>query len=141
MAPPLVELESLEQARATLAAAEARLAAAGADAAAVKLQTALCEQARRSLRKVEDWRSGAVSITVYVWQLGELFVVACPGCVLCSVPLQCAGAGAVCLYACFACHAAWLPGCLPKRHGHCVDWTVLAGNRTPGYRPRFGAGE
>jgi hypothetical protein len=28
---------------------------------------------------VEDWRSGLVSITAYVWQIGQLFVVACPG--------------------------------------------------------------
>ena len=29
--------------------------------------------------KVEDWRSGAVRISVYVWQVGQTFFVACPG--------------------------------------------------------------
>eukprot|EP01052_Picozoa_sp_SAG31_P044566 SAG31_NODE_7821_length_1589_cov_1.191946_2_plen_103_part_01 len=76
-----MKLDSIEVAAATLAAAERRLAKAEQidDEAAQKLETALCEQARRSLRKVKDWSSGAVRINVYVWQLGQIFVVACPG--------------------------------------------------------------
>ena len=75
------DLDTVEVAEATLRGAEARLAEAETkgDEAEVKLQTALAEQARRNLRKVEDWRSGAVTISLYVWQLGQIFFVAAPG--------------------------------------------------------------
>ena len=76
--PALVELGTIDQARSALLEAEERLRVAETDAE-TKLQTALCEQARRNLRKVEDWKSGAVEISVYVWQVGEIFFVACPG--------------------------------------------------------------
>lgn len=76
--PALVELGTVDQARAALSAAEERLRVAQTEAE-TKLQTALCEQARRNLRKVQDWKSGAVEISVYVWQIGEIFFVACPG--------------------------------------------------------------
>jgi hypothetical protein len=63
--PALVELDTIEAAQASLSEAEDRLESA-TDEADTKLQTALVEQARRNLRKVKDWRSGAVQISVYV---------------------------------------------------------------------------
>ena len=77
--PPLVpDLEGVDEAQARLDTAEACLAQA-TEQSEVKLQTALAEQARRNLRKVQDWRSGAVKISVYIWQLGQIFLVAVPG--------------------------------------------------------------
>lgn len=81
---PIRKLESVESATAVLAAAEAAAvlaaSAASPDPTAVRDTIALAEQARRSLTKLKDFGSGSgPNISVHVWQLGDIFVVATPG--------------------------------------------------------------
>eukprot|EP01050_Picozoa_sp_SAG11_P015539 SAG11_NODE_2025_length_3908_cov_1.787346_4_plen_139_part_00 len=98
---PLRPLETPEAARATLEAADKRLAAAEKAAkeekeeqaatggggavhtdveATVAKEKALAEQAWRNMRKITDWQlGGGVAFKVWVWQLGDIFVVAVPG--------------------------------------------------------------
>eukprot|EP01050_Picozoa_sp_SAG11_P005739 SAG11_NODE_416_length_9669_cov_7.135528_2_plen_183_part_00 len=102
LSPPLAELDSMEVADATLRSAEARLAKLadvavesgstdGVTSDELGLATALVEQARRNQRKVADWRSGAVKVSVWVcvasaralrWRCAP-----CAAMALCCAPL------------------------------------------------------
>ena len=75
---PLRPMEPEPEAEARLSAATARLAAATDDATR-RRETPLVEQARRRLRSVQDWGSGDQTVPVWVWRLGEIWLVAVPG--------------------------------------------------------------
>jgi hypothetical protein len=50
------------------------------DTDAIAKELALAEQARRNYRKIADWQLGdGVIYKIWVWQLGDLFVVGVPG--------------------------------------------------------------
>ena len=90
-------LATVEEAEATLANAQASLAEAeaveakaalGGGESTVGAKRALVEQARRSLMKIQGWASDAATtaskgkvgtITISIWQVGELFIVGIPG--------------------------------------------------------------
>jgi hypothetical protein len=84
VAVPLRPMQSVASAEQNLADAEARLQAAKAapppDAGLVQRELALAEQARRNFRKIADWQTGdGVEFKIWIWQLGDIFVVSVPG--------------------------------------------------------------
>ena len=90
VAVPLRPTPTLEEAEATLATAEAGLAeaVASSDGSSVAARRALVEQARRLLMKIQGWVNDPVlkaskgkqgTITMSVWQVGQLYIVGIPG--------------------------------------------------------------